>query len=140
MPLKLYDYECYNCKTIFEALGETDEREKLCPRCPGDVVARRIISVSGQYLGNQDATWIRSVLEVVDKDSKARHVQDFIKNPSRKNYQDWMKGEGIKPIDHTVRGGPPVFERPHPHDRKPLVDELFRRHRERKSLSVNLLP
>ena len=36
-------------------------------------------------IGNQDADWIKSVVDVVDKDDKSPHVQEFIRNPTRDN-------------------------------------------------------
>ncbi len=134
MPLKIYDFEC-QCGRIFEELAEYEEVIKPCS-C-GDM-ARRIISVSGQYLGNQDATWIKTVLEVVDKESTKPHVQEFIKNPNRENYKKWMKGEGIRPADYKDHGGPPVYRKPPLISTEEKARFLYERHRERKALEVRM--
>jgi hypothetical protein len=138
----LSDFECKKCGNIFEELIQADEQERPCPRCynymAGDVMAKRIISLGRVYSGNQDAPWIKSVLEVVDKDSKKPHVQEFLKNPTRSNYKKWMKGEGLRPADYTEHGGPPTFRKPPLPDTDKMAQDLYRRHRERKSLSVSL--
>jgi putative FmdB family regulatory protein len=135
MALRIYDYECRSCG-IFEDFGDSEKTSKACPGCGQK--AKRIVSIgnSAAYLGNQDAPWIRSVLDVVDKESTKPHVRAFIENPNRENYKRWMKGEGIRPVDYTVHGGPPVREKPPEPDRKAMVDYLYKRHRERKTIEV----
>lgn len=131
--MPLYDHECQECKKIFEAFAGLEEQEVDCS-CGAK--AHRIISVSGQYLGNVDTPWIRSVLDVVDRENPAKHVQEFVRNPNRRTYQAWMKGEGIRPMDHTERGAPPTASRRGQQDMRPMVDYLFRRHRERRAVEV----
>ena len=106
----LSDFECPKCGESFEQLCNSDETTGICLACGCE--ARRIISLGRVYMGNQDATWLKSVLDVVDKDNQAPHVQAFVKNPNRANYKAWMKGEGIRPADHTERGAPPIYSRP----------------------------
>ena len=86
--MPLFDFECKTCGRIKESIQRFNVD---CIKCECGANAKKIISASGQYCANQDATWLKSVLDVVDKDSKAPHVQEFIKNPTRKNYQNWMK-------------------------------------------------
>jgi hypothetical protein len=132
----LSDFECTKCGYIEEHLCDQDEHLIACTRCWEP--AKRIISLGRVYAGNQDAPWIKSVLEVVDKDSKKPHVQEFLKNPTRSNYKKWMKGEGLRPADYTEHGGPPTFRKPPLPDTDKMAQDLYRRHRERKSLSVSL--
>ena len=97
MPLKLWDFQCKNCESVFEDIVEAGIFETECKTC--GMIAERIFTPSGCFTANQDANWIRSVLEVVNKDDKSLHVQSFLKNPTRDNYKAWMKGEGIRPAE-----------------------------------------
>ena len=132
MPV-LVDFECKKGH-ITEELCDAEMQEITCPKCRGK--AKRIISVGRQFVDDECPPWIRSVLDVVDKDSPKRHVQEFVKNPSRETYKKWMKGEGIRPADYTVHGAPPVFQN------RPVVDmtaahkEVFRKYQERHRLEV----
>lgn len=136
MPAKLYDFECPKGH-IFEELAEYEE---VIKRCSCGDMARRIISVSGQYLGNQNTNWLYSVLEVVDRESKAKHVQEFVKNPTRETYKNWMKGEGIRPADYKDHGGPPVYRKPPLISTEEKAKFLYERHRARKSISMSSSP
>lgn len=99
--MPIYDMECQTCGTVFEAIMPIDREETDCAKCGRKAV--RIISVSGQNCANEDASWIRSVLEVVDHSSDAPHTREFIKNPTRANYKAWMKGEGLRPVEDGER-------------------------------------
>lgn len=98
MSLKLWDFECTECQHISrDVIVESGVYETDCRKCGKK--AERIFTPSGCFIGNQDADWIRSVTEVVDKDNPAPHVQRFLKNPNRRNYKAWMKGEGLRPTE-----------------------------------------
>ena len=126
--MPIYDYECENGH-VTEWIAKPDEIEMKCPEC--GCLAMRIITASGEYLGNQDADWIKSVVDVVDKDSKAPHVREFMQNPTRKNYQNWMKGEGLRPFEPGERP-----KKPPPFDERAHHENVWRKHRERKKIIV----
>ena len=107
--MPVYDYECDSCKTITESIEHYNTEIIVCERC-NHCFARRIISASGPNCANQDAEWIRSVLEVVDKEG-GKHCQRFLKNPTRKNYNAYMKGEGIRPLESGEQMRPPIKNR-----------------------------
>jgi putative FmdB family regulatory protein len=134
----IFDFECTKCGDVSEELCDRNKKKSTCPAC--GKTSKRIISFGKVYTGNQDAPWIKSVLDVVDKTNQAPHVQAFVKNPTRGNYKAWMKGEGIRPADYTDKGGPPVFKKPErsEYERQQIVKEVYEKHRTRKSLSVNL--
>lgn len=132
MSLRLYDYECRTCGSIEEKLTDSCEMVGVCP-CGG--VQDRIISASGVYMGNEDSAWLKTVLEVVDKDSRAPHVVEFRKNPTRSNYKAWMKGEGLRPADSNVRGAPPTLERSSI-DTSRIRQEAWEKHRARRRMEV----
>lgn len=132
--MPMYDYECDNCGTIFERYAGIDDTTLKCD-CGGD--ARRIISVTGQYTANEDAPWIRTVLEVVNKDDPAPHVQEFVHNPTRTNYKRWMKGEGIVPVDYTEKGGPPEYKRPERKlDNRQIADAMMKALQKHRAISI----
>lgn len=131
--MPLYDFECPS-KHVTERVAHAKQKKIRCPKC--GKTARRIISASGQYLGNQDASWLKSVLDVVDRENPAPHVQAFVKNPTRSNYKAWMKGEGIRPMDHTEGGAPPRAHKPEPVDMSRVHREVMERFRERNRVEV----
>lgn len=120
----LYDYEC-PCGNTFEALAQIEEKEMPCPKCGKQ--ARRIISSSGHYCANQDAPWIRSVVDVVDKDSTAPHVVEFRNNPTRENWKKWMKGEGIRPMEGDEKPRPLFTDEDRAKINRECADRLFER-------------
>ena len=132
----IVDFECTKCGNISEELCDRGKKKSTCPEC--GKTAKRIISLGRVYTANEDAPWIKTVLEVVDRENKAPHVQAFVKNPTRSNYKAWMKGEGIRPADSTVGGGPPVYQKPQrsEYQREKLVRELYEKHRARKAISI----
>jgi len=134
--MPIYDRECQLCHHMAESIESVNEAYiTRCPRC-GKGGMLRIISSSGQYTANQDAPWIKSVLEVVDRKSPAPHVQEFLKHPTRSNYKQWMKKEGIRPADHSDAGAPPVYRRPPDPDLSRIQKEVWEKHRERKRIEI----
>ncbi|MFZ5812845.1 MAG: zinc ribbon domain-containing protein [Thermodesulfobacteriota bacterium] len=93
--MPLYDFQCRSCGRRFEELGAADAPAPECPGCGGET--RRLVSVGRGY--RADADWIASVAEVADKDSRAPHVRAFLARPTRRTYREWMRGEGIRPLE-----------------------------------------
>jgi hypothetical protein len=91
----IYQVKCPECGKEDEVITNVDNRETACRFCSGGRTAR-VPAVRGPGLANEDTPWVRSVLEVVDKESKAPHVVEFLKNPTRSNMRAWMKKEGIR--------------------------------------------
>lgn len=129
----LVDFECRNCHKIEEKLVDAGQQVDVC-ECGG--TQDRIISIGQVYTANEDAPWLRSVLEVVDKDSSKPHVREFIKNPTRSNYKAWMKGEGLRPMDSNVRGAPPVYQKPQGPDPAKIRKELIEKHIARRRIEL----
>ena len=97
--MPLYDYQCTTCGNIEEHYVEPQEQIMPCGKCGAE--ATRIFS-SGHNHPNEDAEWIRSVLEVVDKEG-GRAAQEFLKRPTRTNYQEWMKETGLRHLEPGER-------------------------------------
>ena len=130
--MPIYNYLCDDCGREFEAIGGYDDKTFDCV-CGGH--AHRVIAASGAYLGNQDAAWLKTVVEVVDK-SGGQHCQEFIKNPSRDNYRRWMKGEGIQPLEPGEKGGSQRTDRDRAEEHRGRVRECKEKYRRRNSIQV----
>ena len=94
----IHDYECQDCGLVYEAFIKDSNnipKSLPCPKCDGYSV--RIVSMS--QTSPVDAPWLHDTLAVVDKHPDKPHCQEFLKHPTRANYQAWMKGEGIRPLE-----------------------------------------
>lgn len=131
--MPLYDMEC-PCGNIFEVIAKVDEDVLPCPECGKD--AKRILSPGGVNTFNNDAGWIKSVLEVVDKDSRAPHVIEFRKNPTRENYHRWMKKEGLRPMDPGEERSRREAIREHEQNRDRRVRRMMEGLRRRRRIEV----
>ena len=96
-----------------------------CPSCQG--IASKIISIPGSNLASESPPWIRSVLEVVEKNSGKRCCQEFLRNPTRDNYKKWMVGTGLRPLEAGEKPG-----RPDPTPETSVITEKLMRHRQEK--------
>lgn len=104
--MPIYDFQCDKCEFIEERILPIEEcdREWQCS-CGG--VLKRIMTSSGQYCGNEDAAWLKTVPEVINKDTDNPVAKEFIKNPTRSNYKAWMKSEGLRPLENNEPRKPP---------------------------------
>ena len=94
--MPLYDFKCEDCNEIFERFATQQERVCACKEC-GHAKAYRIVSI-GRSAYRPDATWLESVLDVVDKSDKSPATRAFVQDPTRHNYNEWMKAKGIRPM------------------------------------------
>jgi len=92
--MPLYDFACQTCGRVFEAMAAMDAGDGLCA-CGG--AAKRLVSVGTAY--RADADWIESVTAVVEKGSDKPHTRAFLAAPCRTTYRQWMRGEGIRPME-----------------------------------------
>lgn len=128
--MPIYDYQClaYGGHHCFEQIEPAwDNGPKRCPQC-GLVRSKRIIGASGQYVGNQDADWLKSVRKVVGKET--REGREFHLHPTRANYQAWMKSKGLRPLERNEPIKPP------PTDLTTLHKKVFERHRKRMAITI----
>lgn len=124
----LYDFECERCGNTIEVFTDSQTNTGTCPLCGGKT--KKIISIGRVNCMNEDANWIRSVTEVVDKEG-GQHCQEFLKNPTRSNYKKWMKGEGLRPMEPGELPGKPKEP-----SIKELTDATYKRVREREALKT----
>lgn len=132
MPI-LADFECSKCNTVTEHYVDTQQKTVEC-KCGGK--AKKIISLPGVYVNSENPNWLKSVIDVVDKEDKRPHVQEFIKHPTRENYKRWMKEEKIRPVDWTVHGAPPTYQKPPEPDIDKIAHQIHERLRERQRLEL----
>jgi putative FmdB family regulatory protein len=125
--MPLYDYECPVCGYRDERIESVGTTKVVCLRCKN--LANRIISSRSVNVANEDAPWIRSVLEVVDKDSTKPHVVAFRENPTRTNYHLWMKGEGLRPLENGEK-------RRKEDNTEKAVEYLLKKRYERRAISI----
>jgi putative FmdB family regulatory protein len=127
--MPIYDYECDKCGTITEhILNTSDSEHSINCSCGGQ--ANKIISASGAFCANEDAAWIRSVTEVVDKEGGVA-AQRFVKDPTRRNYKEWMKETGVRPLESGER------MRPEPTNVNRLTDRVMEMRRKRNKITIN---
>jgi hypothetical protein len=133
--MPIYDYQCSNpaCNEITESVESIDTECIICPKC--HYMAARMFSPMGTVRFADDAAWLKTVLEVVDKDSKAPHVVAFLKDPTRSNYRAWMKGEELRPRDPAERPHK-MTEKEARADHQRRTEYAMQRHIERKRLEV----
>ena len=132
MPI-LADFECSKCNTVTEHYVDAQQKTVEC-KCGGK--AKKIISLPGVYVNSENPSWLKSVTDVVDKEDKRHHVQEFLKHPTRENYKRWMKEEKIRPVDWTVHGAPPTYQKPPEPDIDKIASQIHERLRERQRLEL----
>jgi hypothetical protein len=129
----LADFECSKCNTVTEHYVDAQQKTVEC-KCGGK--AKKIISLPGVYVNSENPNWLKSVIDVVDKEDKRPHVQEFLKHPTRENYKRWMKEEKIRPVDWTVHGAPPTYQKPPEPDIDKIAHQIHERLRERQRLEL----
>ena len=92
-------------------------------------MATKIISIPGPSLFSESPDWIKSITEVVDKDSNKPHCKAFLKNPTRDNYKAWMKGEGVRHMESGENLSRPA-------QKEITADQLMKYRREKRSLRI----
>jgi hypothetical protein len=119
--MPIYEMQCEDgsCGLVFETIANIDEQVD-CLRC--GFSAKRLIAASGVNTANQDADWIRSVLDVVDKDSSKPETREFLKRPTRDNMHNWMRAEGVRHYEKGERKRPPEM------DMSKVYDHVQREH------------
>lgn len=110
----LYDFQCEECNQTSEHGFDISDcpQDTPCPSCGGRAV--KIISIPGAHLASESPEWIKSIRDVVEKNSGKPHCQEFLKDPTRDNYKKWMKGEGVRHMEAGEKPGrpaPPPSER-----------------------------
>ena len=105
--MPLYDYECSRCGYIEEFMADSDDfNVQCCPQCSHGMV--RIVSLGRGNSMPVDCDWIADAREVVNKNPKSQKPEDreFLKFPSRQNYKNWMKANGLRHLEPGEKAMP----------------------------------
>jgi len=130
--MKVYDYECMLCGEITEHYVKSPTPNYFpCPVCKGH--AKKIISM--RMTEPIDCSWLKSVTEVVNKSSKDPHCTEFLKSPTRQNYKNWMKGEGLRHVEDGEKSS--YLTKPDRESKlKVMKHKMQLKYRERNALTV----
>jgi len=131
--MPIYDFSCSHCHKVTESVENIDTAAIKCPEC--GAISWKQFSPMGTVRFPEDTAWLRTVLEVVSKDSKAPHVVEFLKDPTRTNYKAWMKSEGLRPRDPAEKPHKRTEREAREHHQR-CTDYAMRKHMERKRLEV----
>ena len=128
--MPIFDFKCENksCGLIFEGFVTSGVKTLKCPRCGSQ--ARRIFTATTVNLANEDVPWIRSILEVVDKESDKPETIEFLRNPTRSNYKRWMKAEGLRHLEPGEKPQKPKI------DLDKIKERVFKKYRERTRIEI----
>jgi hypothetical protein len=87
---------------------------------------------------NEDAAWIRTVTDVVDKTDKSCRVsQEFLKSPTRTNLKRFMDAKGLRHLENQHGGPPPAFDRSKQEVPTEKIEKaVWEQHRKRNTLHV----
>ena len=127
--MPLYLYRCEECGEELDHACKMDSRPAfiVCAVCDAKMIQAPAL---GAILGDE-ATWLKSVTEVVNRDG-GPHCQRFLKDPSRSNYRAWMKGENLRPMEP----GESTWKRPPKRDRRKVVNEVMKMRQQRKAITI----
>ena len=124
----IYQFQCQDCNKI------TDEYFNIsdCPtsiQCQCKGIATKIISIPGPSLFSESPEWIKSLVDVVEKDSDKKHCNEFLKNPTRDNYKTWLQKEGLRHME-------PGENLSRPAQKEITADQLMKYRRDKRSLRI----
>ena len=129
--MPIYDIECERCHKIVEVIQSfRAAKTPRCPKCGGRT--NKIISVGRATDNVVDPDWIKSVTEVVDKSPDAPIADRiFLKNPTRRNYNMWMRSRGLRPLEPGEKPG-----KPDPPDMDKIMKEVWQKDVDRRRLNL----
>ena len=117
--MPIYDFECTRCREVVERILPM-RKSKMLWSCDCGGVFRRIITMTGEHTGNQDAPWVRTVADIIESDSKDPRDQKFLKSGmTRHDLKTWQKERNLR---HMVPGERPL--RPPAPDMAKINDRL----------------
>ncbi len=94
----LYNFSCPICGLVDERIVDYDTQISPCEFCQGE--AAKQFSFGQSFEVREDAPWLKSVIDVVDKESVDLIDRRFIDQPNRKNYQNWMRHHNLRPFEN----------------------------------------
>jgi len=130
--MPLYEYHCEFCNTDHEAFYKMADKPKTveCPECFGECTQKPCIGL----IKGDEAGWLSDTRKVVDPQG-GPHCQQFLKDPTRSNYQKWMKGEGLRPMEPGEKSKKPTAEDQRQR-RKEIVGGIMEQRRKENTVEV----
>lgn len=128
--MPLYQYECEECGLVIEQVFKIKRcpRNIECPKCKGK--ARKIICIPGSDNTKESPDWVKSICEVVDKEG-GTHCQQLLKDPTRKNLENWMKVEGVRHFEPGEK-----LSRPKAPDISTITDAIVKKRKKDHMIEV----
>jgi hypothetical protein len=129
MAYVIWDFSC-KCGNMEEHLVDRNSETFECQKCGG--VMQKVFTPHGSYL-REEAPWLKSVLDVVDKEDTRPFTLEFRQDPTRTNYKKWMKGSGLRPLEPGEENYRKETD-PRQHER--MVDYLMKKKQERERVEI----
>jgi putative FmdB family regulatory protein len=129
--MPVYDFECTNCGRVSEKILSIAQLEMggfECGECQSPM--KQILLPGGTNCANEDADWIRSTLEVVDKEGGIA-ARRFVQDPTRENRKKWMKETGVRQFEPGEKP-----QKPDSVDVDKMTDHVMRKRQERNTLNI----
>ncbi len=127
--MPLYIFSCPICGLEDERIVDYDTKIMPCEFCQGESYQQ--FSFGQSFEVRDDAPWIRSVLEVVDKESHDVVDRQFIDTPDRRNYQRWMKHHKLVPFENERD-----FPKRQPENIEAMTHELLKMKAARERIEI----
>ena len=96
--MPLYNFSCPVCGREEERIVDYDTKIMPCEFCCGESYQQ--FSFGQRFEVREDAPWIKTVIEVVDKESADPVDRRFIAEPNRGNYHAWMRHHKLRPFEN----------------------------------------
>ena len=127
--MPVFEYRCKSCNHAFESVSTFEDRSPVlpCPRCGKD--AKYIISVGKVDCSSECPSWLKESAQMADPDG-GHHCTEFIRNPTRENYHNWLRGSGLRPAEPGERPKKPVK------DTSRLRKQMRESHRKRMTIEL----
>ena len=125
--LVVRDFKCKECGVIQEKIIDSSRKRAIC-ECGN--MADKIFSIN--TTAPVDVSWIGSVREVVDPHG-GEHCTEFLKHPSRANYNTWKDTEGLRHLEPGEAAPQPESKESRQSRVKP---QLIKKLRDREALSI----
>jgi len=97
--MPIYNFSCAICGMEEERIADFDTEIMPCEFCCGE--SYKQFSFGQSFEVREDAPWIRTVLDVVDKESCDPTDRRFISEPNRGNYHAWMRHHNLRPFENS---------------------------------------
>jgi hypothetical protein len=136
--MPVYDYQCVDCGHVEEQIltvaqmeaADSEDWPFACDKCGYPMV--HIISASGQYCANEDSAWVRTVADIIVKDSADPRDRKFLDGGmTRSDLKKWMKERNLRHYEPGEKPG-----KPKPPDEKRILRKLMDRYVKRHRIEV----